>query len=240
MSRYTDTLITIDKEEYDIARKHFDANRVVLIPGVGVDVVGAIAFSLEKKQRIRENTRCVLGLSDGDFAILSVGELSHRKNQEVILRAVAKLHNPRIKILVAGVGPLKSYLINLAKQLGISHQLQLLGYRNDLRALHFATDLFVFPSLREGLALAGLEAIVDGERIIGANIRGIRDYIIPSCGTMCQPRNIRQISELILDEMQPNRLSRINDKDIQNFFSSFDCGAVDSQMRDCYVLYAAK
>ena len=172
LSKFTDTLITINKEDYERA-KTFYTKKVEYIPGVGIDV--------EKIQNIkvnREQKRKELGLSMDDIVLLSVGELSSRKNHIIPIRALAKIKNKKIKYLIAGVGSLEEYLKEEIKKLGLEDRVKLLGYRNDIYELCKIADLFIFPSKQEGLPVALMEALACGLPILCSDIRGNRDLII--------------------------------------------------------------
>lgn len=171
LSKYTDVLITINKEDYARAKNKFKMNQIEYIPGVGVDIQ---KFQLLNFDKI--NYRKKLGLNKNDFMILSVGELNKNKNHEIIVRAVAKLKNTNIHYFIAGEGNLKYYLKKLAVELNVDKQVHLLGYRSDIVELNNCADIFAFPSIREGLGLAAIEAMAAGKPIITSNTRGINDY----------------------------------------------------------------
>ena len=72
------------------------------------------------------------------------------------------------------------------KQLGIEDKVKFLGYRKDVHEIMQCSDVFAFPSKREGLGLASLEAMAAGLPIIGARTRGIVDYVIDGgTGYLC-------------------------------------------------------
>src|SRR5699024_1671436 len=83
LSRYTDTLITINQEDYKRAQT-FKANQVEYIPGVGIDL-GNIQVNKEKVSKLKKN----LELSTDDFVLCSIGELNHNKNHNVVLEALS-------------------------------------------------------------------------------------------------------------------------------------------------------
>lgn len=171
LSKFTDILITINKEDYERA-KTFYAKKVEYIPGVGIDV--------EKIQNIkvnREQKRKELGLSMENIVLLSVGELNDNKNHITPIRALVKLNNKNIKYLIAGKGPLEGYLKEEIKKLGLENQVKLLGYRNDIYELNKIIDIFVFPSKREGLSVALMESLACQKTIICSKIRGNKDII---------------------------------------------------------------
>lgn len=119
-----------------------------------------------------------LGITPNDFVIISVGELNPNKNHEVIIEAIARLKNPHIKYILCGQGELTEYLSQKAEQYGLQSQVKILGYRTDIKELLEMSDLFAFPSKREGLGIAALEAMAAGLPLLTSNIHGINDYSI--------------------------------------------------------------
>lgn len=88
------------------------------------------------------------------------------------------MNNPNVHYAIAGVGEKKEFLIELSKTLGVSEQVHLLGYRKDVVSLFKISDLYVHPSLREGLPVAVMEALAAGTTVLASNIRGCEDVII--------------------------------------------------------------
>lgn len=109
--------------------------------------------------------------------LLSVGELNENKNHQVVIRVLEQLKNLNIHYIIVGQGVLFTKLKLLAKNLGILEQIHLLGYRNDVTEIYQMADIFVFPSKREGLSVALMEAMASGLPAICGNIRGNRDLI---------------------------------------------------------------
>lgn len=176
LSKYTDVLITICKEDYERAQKCMNAKEIVYIPGVGVDVDKISSMPKQKEMR-RE-----LGLKNDDKLLLSIGELNKNKNHEVILRAMATLERKDVHFAVCGKGNLENYLLQLAKELGIENQVHLLGFRTDAKAWLTVADIFVFPSFREGLPVSLMEAMAAGLPVVATKIRGTTDLIVPGTG----------------------------------------------------------
>lgn len=169
-SNFTDLLITINREDYERAQK-FYSSAVEYIPGVGVDIERYMNVKKSKHEK-----RIELGINDDKIVFLSVGELSERKNHQIVIKALAKLKNPNFLYLIAGVGPDCKKYLNLAKQYAISQQLVLLGHRTDINELCIASDVFIHPSVREGLGIAPLEGMASGLPLISSFVNGIRDY----------------------------------------------------------------
>lgn len=158
LAHYTDVLITINKEDYERAKK-FKARQVEYIPGVGIDV-----DKFSPNPCDREKKRQELGINSDDIVLLSVGELIKRKNHEVVLRALANIKNEqffdKIQYLICGSGELETYLKSLTSELGINDHVKFLGYRKDISSICYCSDIFI--SYEEGLPIALMEAMASG------------------------------------------------------------------------------
>lgn len=174
-SRWTDVLITITHEDYQLAQQKMHAKKVVYIPGVGIDT--SVFAPKDEDIDIYARKRKELGLAMTDTVMLSVGELNKNKNHEIMLRAMSQLGRQDLHYVIAGRGELKEYLEQLAKKLGISSQLHLLGFRTDVKELFKMTDFFAHPSFREGLSVAVMEAMANKLPVICTEIRGNTDLI---------------------------------------------------------------
>lgn len=170
MSRFTDVLITINKEDFYRAKYKFHAKKTVYIPGVGIDSNRFQNLGISREQKRQE-----LGLSKEDLFILSVGELNKNKNHEVVVRALAGLKGQNIVYMIAGEGNQREHLKTLAEENGVS--LRLLGFREDICPLLEAADVFAFPSKREGLSVSVMEAMFMKKPVIASKIRGNIDLI---------------------------------------------------------------
>ena len=170
LSRYTDVLITINEEDYQSSLK-FHAKKTCKINGIGIDT--------RKFLKINncEDLRTELSLAADDYILFSVGELIERKNHIVVIDALKRLDNPHIHYVVAGEGKLLTFLKEKIEQFGLTKQVHLLGYRTDINRLCNSSDVFVMPSLQEGLSVALMEAMSCGKPIIASRIRGNVDLI---------------------------------------------------------------
>ena len=133
----------INWEDYNLTKRKMPHVRVEHIDGIGFE---ADKFKLTDSDRTAK--RLELGVHEEDILILSVGELQKRKNQEVIIRAIAKLNNPNLKYILCGRGELLESLQKLCRDLHLSKQVQFLGHRYDIKDILKAADIFAHPSLR--------------------------------------------------------------------------------------------
>lgn len=187
LSRWTDVLITINKEDYRRAKKKFHAKRTVYVPGVGVDTKKFAPSSLGRKK-----IRAELGISEERTVLLSVGELNSNKNHEAVIRAINGLN---LTYIIVGQGELAEYLSSLATKMDVD--LHLMGFRSDVSDFYDAADVYVLPSIREGLNVSLMEAMASGLPCFVGKIRGNTDLIDEMGGYFIDPKNILEIRHVI-------------------------------------------
>lgn len=230
LARYTDVLITINKEDYERAKKFFKASKVMYVPGVGIDVDKFSKIKIDRKSK-----RTELALPQDAFVVLSVGELNKNKNHETIIRAVAKLNNPKIHYVICGQGSLKNYLEDLIKKLGLEMQVHLLGFREDIAEIYKASDLFAFPSYREGLSVALMEAMASGLPVVCSDIRGNIDLIEDGKGGfMCKPDDIDGFATAIHNIMENNNLTENFKRNNKDKILMYSINEVKEKMSNLY------
>jgi glycosyltransferase involved in cell wall biosynthesis len=139
----------------------------------GVDV------SQVRAARPRDAVRRELGIDPGALLIGTAGRLSPIKGQAGLLRAAARIleTHPTARFLIVGDGPLGSQLASMASELGLDHACHFIGPRADVFDLMAALDIFVLPSLNEGIPMALLEAMTLGTPIVAAAVGGIPEVI---------------------------------------------------------------
>lgn len=184
LARYTDTLITMNQEDYNRAKK-FKRVKAMYIPGVGLDTKKITDLTVNKREKRKE-----LNVSVDSFLMVSVGELNKNKNHELVILALAKTKNRNIQYVICGQGPLKENLQNLIYKLGLERQVHLLGFRRDVAEILLVSDLFVFPSYREGLSVAVMEAMTAKLPIIASDIRGNNDLLHGQVDYLFSPKDI--------------------------------------------------
>ncbi len=185
LSRLTDVLITVNREDYRQAKERFHAGKTAYIPGVGIDLEKFCKINPQKDafrlSRIRQQLREDYGVQETDIILLSVGELNKNKNHALAIRALAQLKDepyfPRLKYLICGKGSRRDYLINLAGKLNLGQQVCLTGYRKDTADMYKLADVFLFLSKREGLPVSLMEAMASGVPVIVTNVRGNTDLV---------------------------------------------------------------
>lgn len=173
-SRFTDTIITITKEDYKLAKEKFNTD-IQRIHGVGVDPK---VFFKYHKNRI-EKIKLLKKYNLNQNIILSIGELNRNKNQKVIIKAMKTITKkyPNCKLLIAGNGPKETELKYLVRDLKLEDNVDFLGYRRDMPDYLNIANVVVSMSYREGLPLNVIEAMSCGTPVILSGNRGHNELI---------------------------------------------------------------
>lgn len=216
LSRYTDLLITINQEDYE-ASLTFHAKKNVKIHGVGVDTT-----KFKKDTTVCNYLRNEFHLPDNAVTLLSVGELIPRKNHSTIIRAIENIGIDNLYYFVAGDGELMEDLKKEILDLKLQNQVHLLGYRTDIGKLCNSADIFVMPSVHEGLSVALMEAMCCGKPVVASKIRGNVDLIDEGKGGFLSPTfNVeayaKQIKKLILSRDLGDKFGDYNENKVKNF-----------------------
>ncbi|MBV8139258.1 MAG: glycosyltransferase family 4 protein, partial [Deltaproteobacteria bacterium] len=149
-----------------------------------------------KEERIA--ARQALGLAAETIAVGTIGALEVRKGHRHLLEAIAPAM-AGIVCFIAGDGSLRSELERRAEALGISTRTRFLGRIDSSRDLLWALDIFVFPSLWEGLGVAALEAAASGVATIAAKAGGIAEVVRNGeTGVLVAPADSRALREAIV------------------------------------------
>lgn len=221
MAHWTDAIITINKDDFEIAKtlKLKKGGKVYYVPGVGIDTK-----DYTKPLVNRDAKRKEIGVGEDDFVIVSAGRLEANKNNKTIVKAVAKANNPKVKFVLCGQGNEKEEICQLAKELGIENQVILLGSRSDIKDIFKAVDCFTIASFREGLSRSLMEAMASGLPCIISRIRGSVDLIEDGVnGYSCPVTDVDAFSVAInnlakdaelCERMKINNLEKIKNFDV--------------------------
>jgi glycosyltransferase involved in cell wall biosynthesis len=166
LSSKTDIIITINDFDYNVSKRFFLAKKVYKIDGIGLNI---------PSDRSNKDIRNELNIDRNSFIMTNVAEHNYNKNQVNLIRMLSKIKEINFTLLLVGKGKSTKKLIRMVKKLGIQERVRFLYYRDDVKEILSASDLFVFPSRREGFGMALLEAISLEKRFLAFNIRGVQD-----------------------------------------------------------------
>lgn len=222
MCRHTDKLITINEEDYQLARSRFRVE-TCHIHGVGVSMSRYHPRSAKEEEVLREEE----SLSAQDFVVLCTGELNANKDQRTLIDAAVLCHDsiPELKVLLAGNGPLEPALREQIAENHAEGYIRLLGYRTDLERVVPAADVIVSCSHREGLGLNLIEGMLCGKPVIAVENRGHRE-LIENCATgylvpIGDSRTLAEKLVQIHDDGNQKELGRAGYEKAQKYTSTF-------------------
>lgn len=169
LSKYTDELITLNQEDYHLAKKKFLKTNVNYIHGVGLSTEKFVDSNPIDLSKYKQN--------DDDCVLLSIGELNDNKNHEQVIDELEKIRHKNFIYLICGVGEKTEYLKRVIEGKKLQDKIFLLGYRHDIPSILAASDIYIHPSKREGLPVSIMEAMYQKLPVCCSNIRGNNDLI---------------------------------------------------------------
>ncbi len=191
---FTDSLITICNEDFKNSQK-LPIKKRYLIPGIGIDFTKYDNLDQPHNRYLLQKN---LVIPTNSLTLISVGELIPRKNHIIILEALRLLNDKSIHLIHCGEGELQDKLKQYVEKNNLTSQVHFLGFRRDIPKILCVGDVFVFPSLWEGLGLAGIEAMYMGLPVIGSYRQGIKDYVIKDkTGFLINPTDSKDLVEII-------------------------------------------
>jgi glycosyltransferase involved in cell wall biosynthesis len=154
------------------------------------------AIDVERFAQAAPGLRAELGGDDGRVLVLTLARLDFQKGLEFLIDAVREV--PGALFLLAGDGPDRSALESRARECGVEDRVVFLGHRDDIPELLAACDLFVLPSLFEGLPVSVLEAMAAGKPVVATNIGGTNEAVVDGVtGTLVPAANTGALATAI-------------------------------------------
>lgn len=144
----------------------------------------------EKFSRLnRGQARAKLGWQPQQRVLVTIGRLAKEKSFDLLLRAVAELSDPEVRLVILGGGDERRALEALTRDLGIPDRVEFLGVVpfDDVPMYLAASDLFVFASVTETQGLVTLEAMASGLPVVAVDASGTREAVIPECSVLTEP-----------------------------------------------------
>lgn len=173
-SRLCTRMICVSNQVRSLAMRDEGAHpsKLVVIDN-GIQPPSHAALSPQQKASLRQ----ALGVAPDQILCITVGRLMQQKGHTFLLDAIQQLDAPQARFVFVGQGPLQAELEDKAQHLGINARLIFAGVRTDVPALLDAADVFVQPSLWEGMSLALLEAMFAGLPIVATRIEAATDVL---------------------------------------------------------------
>ena len=193
-----DAMVTVSRQVHEVQRRMpwIDPAKLVVIPN-GVPIEAAPSYSAASAQALRREW----GIDTDGMVAGTVARLGAEKGHTFLLEAVAKVQNclPQAKFLFVGDGPMRPQLEDRARILGVADSIIFAGLRHDIPTILSLFDLFVLPSLWEGLPMAVLEAMAAGLPVVATAVGGTPEVVLDGItGLLVPPRDPQALAEGIL------------------------------------------
>ena len=202
--------------------------RLFYVPGIGVDLNKVENIPSKRSELLDE-----LKLPNSSILMLSVGELNVNKNHISVINALPSLPE-NIHYIICGQGDLRDRYLTIAKKLNVESRVHLLGFRNDVISIMKSCDFFIFPSKREGLSVALMEAIACKKICIASKIRGNIDLINANSKNILLDIDtftedlVSTINQIIVDKKE-------YDNDLLADIYSFSIESIENIMKGIYI-----
>ncbi len=229
LSKYTDVLITINKEDFAFAQKHMNAKKIVYVHGVGVN-----SFEFRKGNSEKDKCEKIEKIND-EIVLLSVGELNKNKNHIEVIKELEKIKELNWKYIICGAGELEKFLKKYVERQRLCKKILFLGYRNDMKNIYQIADIFIFPSKREGLSVALMEAMSSGLPVVCSDIRGNRDLVENGKnGFLIKQNSLEDYIEKIKILIDDSELRKHMGNYSRLLVRDYDIKSVRKEMKDIY------
>lgn len=236
--RFSDLIITINQEDYELAKKMCRGTftESLKIPGVGVDTDKFAALDYSDRIRLRLKK----GFRDNDFLMIYGAEFNANKNQAFLIKAMFELKQliPQARMLLVGHGEKLEENRELVKKLGLDKFVLLPGFRNDMAELVPICDLYLSSSIREGFGIGLAEGLVSGLPLVATENRGHRELVKENKNGLCFKINdSKQFIHCVKKIFENKELRQNMAKASIGMAGNFSKFKVQQQLRSIYSEY---
>lgn len=188
---------------------------------------------------MREVGRRTLGVAADASVVGTVGRLDPVKDHASLLCAFARLGGryPDALLVVVGDGPCRAELEAIARQAGMSARVRFLGERSDVPALLAGMDVFVLPSIAEGISNTILEALASGLPVVATRVGGNPELVVDGVtGSLVPPRDAAALAAAVAEYLDDGPLRRAHGKAARA--RAVECFSLDRMVNGYRRLYA--
>ena len=186
-------------------RRHPTFNAIQVIPnGADLDI-----FSPLQRHRFRSEIRDRCGFTENDFVVVFSGGDWRRKGLDLLVQAIERLRDQRIRLLVVGDDRNGKEIKDLVQRLHLSSIVTFAGFNKEVNRYYAAGDLFVFPTLYEAFSLATIEAAASGLPVVMSDASGAIDLLGDGdCGAIVARDPIAIADKIMEYQRDPELLAR--------------------------------
>ena len=224
LSHYTDRIITVSE-----ALRLEIINREGLSPDLPVTVYNGIEIEQFYSASDKPGLRRELGLPSDGKLVGTVARLSSQKGISHFIKAISQITEKQVHYIITGDGPQREELLLLTRQLNLQEKIIFTGARNDIPKLLAALDIFVMPSITEGLSIAILEAMASFLPVAASRVGGIPEIVQDGVTGILVPSRdekalAQAISELLTNEEKTRSMGITARKQVELNYSAAAMG----------------
>lgn len=209
-----------------------DELREAMSASIGIDkekikrILNGVEINCFDIKTRKDEKKKELFINDNDSIIGTVGRLAPIKDQKTLIYAFAKVikHIPNVKLVIVGDGESRIELEDIASSLQLNESVRFLGMRFDIPELLAIMDLFVLPSLHEGISITLLEAMASRLPVIATNVGGNPEVVLNGKTGILVPHSnpealAKEIIALLKDEQTRKNYGIYGQQVVQKNFS---------------------
>lgn len=172
-----------------------------------------------------------------NISLLSIGRLNEQKDYPNLLNALIEVRKklPNVHLNIVGEGVLRSEIEELIERLQLTHNVTLLGRRDDVPLLMQQTDFFILPSKYEGFGLVIAEAMACGVFVIATDCGGVKE-VMGETGFLVPPQNSQMLADAIIHAAQLSEGEKLenNQRAVKHVHQNFDLNRIIDQWEGIY------
>jgi glycosyltransferase involved in cell wall biosynthesis len=220
-SHITDKIVALtqrEKEDYLLFKITDEEKLAIINSGIDLEKFKQPPFPLKR------NFKKELGIPENALIVGTVGRLVPVKGPEFLIEAARRIipKYPNVFFVFMGDGYLRRDLERKTSEMGIRENVIFLGWRNDAPKIISLFDIFVLPSLNEGMGRVLVEAMALGKPIVASNIGGIPDLVIHGKnGFLAPPKNSEELARyiriLLEDRERREKMGLAGKESVSNF-----------------------
>ena len=191
-------------QHFPAALDHDTPTNVTVIP----NAADLQRFNPSHRLSYRSAVRDEQGLDPNDFVLVFSGGDWVRKGLDLVIRSLALIDSPRVKLLVVGHDRAGAEVQSLCERFGLQDRVRFAGFRKDVHRFYAGGDLFVFPTAYEAFSLATIEAAASGLPVLMSDVSGAHELVgSGECGALIR-RDPAHIAETVIRYVQNPEMLR--------------------------------
>lgn len=232
-SKWTDCLITITNEDFELAKRKFKkCKQIEHVCGVGLNTD---RFDIEITEEDLEELRKEIGIEKDNIVLTYVAELNKNKNQMLLIKTMEQLikESDKYRLILVGDGNKKQEYEQYIIEHNLQEYIKILGRREDVPQILKLTNIYVASSLREGLPVNIMEAMYMGLPVIATDNRGHRELVENEINGFIV-KNQKELKESIEEILRAKQKYKVLSQENRKRSKEYVLDKIQQQMKQIY------